>query len=184
MITTDNLDVDLDSLLNPEDSFYAEGYAQGHRDGLQQSAFESRVFGVEQGFQKAVIMGRMHARARLWSARSRPPQQHKETLGTAAGSNVLDDQKNKDDVKELPVLKANERLQRNIENLLVYTDPATLSPANTDDDVADFDYRLRKALDIVKVIERTIGERDGDEMQVGSSSANDIETLNLKNAEF
>jgi len=170
MASTDNLgldlDLDLDSLLNLEESFYDEGYAQGHADGLRQSAFESRIFGVEQGFQKAIVMGGLHARARIWSARIR--QKPAEGEADRAG---------------LPVLKANERLQRNIENLLVYTEPTTLSPANTDDDVADYDFRLRKALDIVKIIERTIGERSQDDTQA-NNTANDIENLKLKIAEF
>jgi len=169
MTNTDNLDLDLDSLLNFEESFYDEGYAQGHADGLRQSAFESRIFGVEQGFQKAIIMGGLHARARIWSARIKhnAPSTVEREAGRAG----------------LPVLKANERLQRNIENLLVYTEPTTLSPANTDDDVADYDFRLRKALDIVKVIERTIGERSQDDTQP-NNIANDIENPKLKIAEF
>jgi len=178
MTSTDtlDLDLDLDSLLNLEDSFYDEGYAQGHRDGLRQSAFESRVFGVEQGFQKAIVMGRLHARARFWSARIR--QQQKPALQTVEG-----EMDRAGDAEELPALKANERLQRNIENLLVYTESTTLPPANTDDDVADYDFRLRKALDIVKIIERTIGERDQDDIQT-NNTANDIENPKLKIAEF
>lgn len=170
MASTDNLDLDLDSLLNLEESFYDEGYAQGHADGLRQSAFESRVFGVEQGFQKAIVMGSLHARARIWSARIK--QNASEGELARAG-----------DVKGLPVVKANERLQRNIENLLKYTEPTTLSSANTDDDVADYDFRLRKALDIVKIIERTIGERSQDDTQT-SNIINDIENPRLNIAEF
>jgi len=179
MTAKDDLDLDLDSLLNLEDSFYEEGYAQGHRDGLRQSAFESRIFGVEQGFQKAIVMGRTHARARICSARLRQqqraePQTSNADIGADPRNSVT---------KALPALKVNERLQRNIENLLMYTEPSTLSPANTDDDVADYDFRLRKALDIVKIIERTIGERDMDETQT-SNIANDIEDPRLKIAEF
>jgi len=171
-----DLDLDLDSLLTLEDSFYEEGYAQGHRDGLRQSAFESRIFGVEQGFQKAIVMGRLHARARIWSTRIRLLQKNAQQTATTGIERT-------GDVQGLPALTANDRLQRNIENLLVYTEPMTLSPANTDDDVADYDFRLRKALDIVKIIERTIGERDRDDTQI-SNIANDIENPKLKIAEF
>ena len=155
-------DLDLDSLLNLEDDFYTSGHAQGLQDGLRQSRFESRVFGVEQGFQKGIVMGRLQARAKLWSARLGVPQE-KEIHTDAAGEDAL---------KTLPPLKAQERLQKtlekHLERLLAYVDPSTLSPANTDDDVAEFDDRLKKALAKVKVIERMIGENEESHLDANS----------------
>jgi hypothetical protein len=153
--TTPTDDLDLDSLLNLEDDFYSSGHAQGLQDGLRQSRFESRVFGVEQGFQKAIVMGRLQARAKLWSARLGVEKE--KGPGLERGSDEVR-------AKTLPLLKAQERLQKtlekHVERLLVYVDPITLSPANTDDDVAEFDDRLKKALAKVKVIERMIGESE------------------------
>jgi len=157
----DELDLDLDCLLNLEDDFYTSGHTQGLQDGLRQSRFESRVFGVEQGFLKGIVMGRLQARAKLWSARLRVPQE-KDTLGAA----------DLDESKTLPPLKAQERLQKtlekHVERLLVYVDPSTLSPANTDDEVAEFDDRLKKALAKVKVIERMIGESEDSHLDSSS----------------
>jgi len=187
---TDDLtdDLDFDTLLSLESTFYDTGYTQGHRDGLRQSQFESRVFGVEQGYLKGVAMGRLMARAGMWKAR----------LG-AARQRVQDDTKetkaaNDDDKEprsELPPLHANERLQKtlekHVEKLLVYMDQSTLSPANTDDDVAEFDDRLKKAQSKVKVIERLVGEDAGaiDGQSQESQMSNDIENPRInKIAEF
>jgi len=164
----DDLDLDLDSLLNLEDDFYTSGHAQGLQDGLRQSRFESRVFGVEQGFQKGIVMGRLQARAKLWSARLGVLQE-KETH-TGSGSVAKDDE-----AKKLPPLKAQERLQKtlekHVERLLAYVDPSTLSPTNTDDDVAEFDDRLKKALAKVKVIERMIGENEDNHLDTNREPA-------------
>jgi len=155
-------DLDLDSLLNLEDDFYTSGHAQGLQDGLRQSRFESRVFGVEQGFQKGIVIGRLQARAKLWSARLGVPQEKEIHTDAAA----------EDAQKTLPPLKAQERLQKtlekHVERLLAYVDPSTLSPANTDDDVAEFDDRLKKALAKVKVIERMIGENEDNHLDTNS----------------
>lgn len=207
-------DLDFDTLLSLESTFYETGYTQGHQDGLRQSQFESRVFGVEQGYLKGVAMGRMVARARLWKARlevvrqqeGRPlqnrPQRSSLYEGSgsdttsevaetiAKASNAADDDKEALDLS-LPPLQANERLQKtlekHVEKLLVYVDPSTLSPANTDDDVADYDDRLKKAQAKMKVIERLVGEdtgTDDSKAQAGSMS-NDIENPRIqKIAEF
>lgn len=181
----DDADIDLDSLLNLEDDFYTTGFEQGRRDGLRQSSFESRVFGVEQGFQKAIVMGRLQARARIWAARLKVQQtqtdRNTDEPSTEDGTN--------DSGSGMPPLQASERLQRtlekHVEKLLALVDPRTLSPANTDDDVADFDDRLKKALAKAKVIERLVGEEGiADASSTSASTNNDIENTRVKIAEF
>lgn len=134
-----------DSLLSLEDQYYDEGYREGHRDGLQQSELEARLFGIEKGFEKFVTMGKLQARAKIWAARL---PQKKDKGDDAKG------------VRSLPLLAANPRLEKHTSTLLDLVDPTTLSIANTDDDVGDFDERLRRAQAKIKIIERMIGEED------------------------
>lgn len=134
-----------DSLFSLEDEYYNEGYQEGHRDGLQQSELEARLFGIEKGFEKFVTMGKLQARAKIWAARLF----RADTADVKATS-----------ISCLSSLSANPRLEKHINNLLELVDPATLSVANTDDDVGDFDERLRRAQAKVKVLERMIGEED------------------------
>lgn len=181
-------DIDLDSLLNLEDDFYTSGLEQGRRDGLRQSSFESRVFGVEQGFQKAVLMGRLQARARIWAARLKS-QQTQGTKETEPSTR----QEGEDGISTgIPPLQANERLQKtlekHVEKLLQLVDPKTLSSANTDEDVGDFDDRLKKAEAKAKVIELLVREEGTAEPKHKYGTAaladNEIEDTRVKIAEF
>lgn len=60
--------------------------------------------------------------------------------------------------QNLPPLPKNPRLEKHITTLLSLVDPLTLPTENTEDAVADFDDRLKKAAAKVKIIERIIGE--------------------------
>jgi hypothetical protein len=208
-------DLDFDTLLSFESTFYDTGYAQGRRDGLRQSQFESRVFGVEQGYMKGVALGKLMARGGMWKARldiarrqgeeplqrqSRRDGDPKSSATARAGDTVAGSLEHArtagvegEEVLEidLPPLQANERLQKtlekHVEKMLIYVDPSTLSPANTDDDVAEFDDRLKKAQAKVKVIERLVGEDASapDVRNQGAQMSNDIENPRInKIAEF
>ena len=60
--------------------------------------------------------------------------------------------------KSLPLLSANPRLEKHIRTLYALVEPSSLSTTNTEDAVADFDDRLKRAEGKVKIIERLIGE--------------------------
>lgn len=63
----------------------------------------------------------------------------------------------------LPRLSANPRLERHIRTLYALVELSSLSTANTEEAVADFDDRLKRAEGKVKIIEKLIGEfGDGD----------------------
>lgn len=79
----------------------------------------------------------------------------------------------------LPSLPANPRLEKHIRTLYALVEPSSLSTANTEEAVADFDDRLKRAEGKVKIVERLIGEfgdgdasiRDGQEQGVGGGKA-------------
>jgi len=160
-----------DSLFSLEDKYYAEGYEEGRSDGLQQSELEARLFGIEKGFEKFVIMGKLQARAKIWAARL----PHQATL-KATSSNK--------DVVTLSRLSTNPRLEKHITTLQELVDLTTLSIANTDDDVGDFDERLRRAQAKVKIIERMIGEEDvksnGEARDQNATAVNSSATKNME----
>ncbi|KAB8621935.1 hypothetical protein FH972_026044 [Carpinus fangiana] len=93
-------------------------------------------------------MGELQATAKLWAARlpSKDLTAYKDS--SQASSAEL----------SLPALVSHTRLEKHIETLLALVDSATLSMDNSDDAVAEFDDRLKRAQAKAKVIERIIGE--------------------------
>ena len=70
-ITTRNLAMGrdiLDDVLNLEDTSYQEGYEEGKEDGVRAGLEEGTVFGLEQGYKKAIDMGKLHGRAMMLNA--------------------------------------------------------------------------------------------------------------------
>ncbi|ORY09136.1 hypothetical protein BCR34DRAFT_568851 [Clohesyomyces aquaticus] len=65
----------------------------------------------------------------------------------------------------LPCLPENPRLQKHISTLHALTEPLTFSTLNTEDAVADFDERVKRAGAKVKIIERMVGEVEGSEKE-------------------
>jgi len=135
----------LDDLLNLEEQYYEEGYQQGYADGLRQSKLEAKLFGIEKGFEKFLIMGKLQARAQIWHARLLAPTESNNSSGHNEG-------------RTLPPLQNSARIEKHLALLLALVDPATLSLANTDDAVANFDDRLKRAQAKEKIIEKVIGE--------------------------
>jgi hypothetical protein len=77
----------------------------------------------------------------------------------SSGATTATEKKNEEHKSTiLPPLPENARLARNIHLLHGLTDPLTFSTSNTEDDVADFDDRFKRASAKTKIIERTIGE--------------------------
>ncbi|KAF2266723.1 hypothetical protein CC78DRAFT_458650 [Lojkania enalia] len=143
-----------DSLLTIEDTLYTDAYAQGIADGARAGRIEGRVFGLEKGFEKFTAMGRLNGRACVWGARMPSFASMEEKIS-------VNKSKKEDGVKQksaLPPLQPNTRLQKHISMLHGLTDPLTFSTSNTEDAVADFDDRFRRAGAKAKIIERIIGE--------------------------
>jgi hypothetical protein len=142
-----------DTLLTLEDTLYQTAYTLGTSDGAHAGRIEGRIFGLEKGFEKFVELGDLHGRSVTWGAR----------LPSLASSQL----------PPLPNNTNNERLKNNITLLHSLTDPPTFSTENTEEAVADYDDRFKRAGAKVKVIERIVGESSlstGKSHDDGSSS--------------
>ncbi|KAF2018063.1 hypothetical protein BU24DRAFT_491107 [Aaosphaeria arxii CBS 175.79] len=167
-----------DSLLTLEDNLYTAAYSLGVSDGAHAGRIEGRIFGLEKGFEKFASMGELHGRACVWG--SRIPSLVKTPTTTASQVNDADDGQLATEGKEgkggdgeakgLPELKETERLRRNVSTLHGLTDPLTFSTLNTEDAVADFDDRFKRAGAKAKIIERSVSESDAQQQQQISGS--------------
>ncbi|CAI6338724.1 unnamed protein product [Periconia digitata] len=134
-----------DSLLTLEDTLYTSAYEQGTRDGARAGRIEGRIFGLEKGFEKFAALGALHGRAIVWSSPLTSPPSTTDALSSST-----------------PRIT---RLKNNTHTLLHLSDPSTFSTLNTDDAVADYDDRFKRATAKCKIIERAV--------QVIGSSASD-----------
>lgn len=144
-----------DSLLTLEDTLYTSAYTQGSTDGARAGRIEGRVFGLEKGFEKFAALGELHGRSVVWG--SRALTQLIQPAVQKADENTNEARQH--DV-ELPKLQASQRLINNITLLHSLTDPLTFSTENTEEAVADFDDRVKRAGAKAKVIERIVGESE------------------------
>ena len=112
---------------------------------------QGRIFGLEKGFEKFAELGHLHGRSVIWGSRL-PSLVPNNTKGA--------DEKTEPENKTLPLLSKNERLKNNTTLLHSLTDPETFDTANTEEAVADFDDRFKRAGAKAKVIERIVGETD------------------------
>lgn len=217
-----NQEADLfDSLLNLEETFYQEGYADGVADGERAGLVEGRIFGLEKGFEKYVRMGRLHGKAVVWAGRL-PPRPENETrpsdddrihstkipgtteiqegdgetsppLASSEEGQLPPAAIKASALKPLPFLSDNPRLEKHIRTLYALVEPSSLSTTNSEEAVADFDDRLKRAEGKVKIIEKLIGElgdgetmRDGEQggkisqKSSGDGSIEDISSLRVR----
>ncbi|KAH7357612.1 hypothetical protein BKA66DRAFT_445475 [Pyrenochaeta sp. MPI-SDFR-AT-0127] len=150
-MTPTNQEDPFDTLLTLEDSLYTTAHAQGVADGARAGRIEGRVFGLEKGFEKFAALGELHGRSVVWGGRL-PSLVQKAGVGKEESGSKAP--------TTLPMLPSNSRLQNNITLLHSLTDPLTFSTDNTEEAVADFDDRFKRAGAKVKVIERIVGEGD------------------------
>ena len=139
-----------DDLLGLEDRFYNEGYALGESEGAKAGRIEGRVFGLEKGFEKYMEAGRLHGRSIVWAGRI----PHAATSAAAASDSASPAKQ----TTTLPPLSSNPRLEKHVRVLYALSEPASLSTANTEEAVSDFDDRLKRAHAKTKIIERLVGE--------------------------
>jgi hypothetical protein len=134
----------LDDVFNLEDRFYREGYNQGLEDGVRAGRIEGRSFGMEKGFDKFLESGRLASKALVWA--NRLPTKTTENAAQSSSES-----------SKLPPLPANARLDKNVSLLYALVEPDTLSTANTDEAVQDFDDRIKRAQGKAKIVERMVG---------------------------
>jgi hypothetical protein len=159
-----------DALLTLEDTLYTTAYTLGVSDGAHAGRIEGRIFGLEKGFEKFADLGQLHGKSVIWA--SRLPNL---TPNSKLDSNFSSSRERKEDEESrqargecndgirrnaLPPLPPNPRLQNNTTLLHSLTDPETFDTANTEEAVADFDDRFKRAGAKAKVIERIVGETD------------------------
>jgi hypothetical protein len=150
-----------DSLLTLEDTLYTTAYTSGSLAGARAGRIEGRIFGLEQGFEKFAKLGELHGRSVVWGARALISKR----TGPSDSSGDIEVTKETEEEKvegktSLPDLPTNPRLVNNITLLHSLTDPMTFSTDNTEDAVADFDDRFKRAGAKAKVIERITGESE------------------------
>ncbi|OTA70335.1 DUF1715-domain-containing protein [Hypoxylon sp. EC38] len=164
-----------DEVLNIEEKAYQEGYAEGYKDGAEAGRIEGRSVGMKKGFEKFLEAGRLQGKAIVWANRIPDFQKKLEALGDShpessqqkasqqessqeASSSSQDEKKFEFEIKDLPPLKSNPRLEKNILMLYGMVEPGTLSTSNDDESVNDFDSRMKGAEARVKMIEKALGE--------------------------
>ncbi|MCJ1404747.1 hypothetical protein MMC11_007973 [Xylographa trunciseda] len=183
-----------DSVLNLESQFYDEGHALGIADGTRAGHIEGRVFGLEKGFEKFIEMGKLHGRSIVWANRL-----SRARTGTNPLIDTPQEQKTpqpgheptltEPTSKSLPPLAANVRLEKHVQTFLALVELESLSTQNKEDDVSEFDDRLKRAMSKAKVIEKLIGEdfqsgagsvSDGGRTGAGDGSIEDISILHAR----
>ena len=164
-----------DSLLGLEDQYYKDGYDLGVRDGSRAGLIEGRLFGLEKGFEKYAVMGKLHGQATIWAQRL-PALKTEEGSEGASQENrekqVFDDlgktnntgrQPSQGEEREgistaLLKLPPSARLEKHIRTLYALAEPSSLSTENNEESVSQFDDRLKRAQGKAKIIEKMIGE--------------------------
>ncbi|KAI1935563.1 hypothetical protein LOZ66_005103 [Ophidiomyces ophidiicola] len=162
--------MDLDSLLGLEEGFYAEGYELGVTDGQRAGYNEGSIFGIEKGFDKFQEMGRLYGKAIIWAKRL-PGEHgllHSSRTVNGASQDPGGSSKSAACNVHLPDLPSNPRLEKHLTSFLSLVDPLTLPMENTEDAVAEFDERLKKAAVKAKIIEKILGESNS-ELERGKS---------------
>ena len=165
-----------ESLLGLEDQFYKEGYSLGLKDGTQAGLLEGRLFGIEKSFEKYSTMGILYGRSLVWAARLVEPEIRKDNdviyqkfFAGNDGQSTHHEPNSKPippgQVEEIvsqrdssPHAPRNTRLEKQVRILYALTEPSSLSTQNTEDSVAEFDDRLRRAHGKVKMIEMKLEE--------------------------
>ncbi|KAM0285607.1 hypothetical protein ACHAQH_001313 [Verticillium albo-atrum] len=147
-----------DDVMNLEERFYNEGYAQGTQDGDRAGKIEGRSVGLANGYDKFLESGRLSAKSLVWANRLRAPSSSCAAAEGSAASGSTAIEPTADDGSEgplkgcsLPPLPStNSRLEKNIIAVHALVEPDTLSTENNDEAVNDFDDRVKKAQGKVK----------------------------------
>lgn len=144
-----------DSLLNLEEQYYDEGYAQGTTDGHQAGLIEGRIFGLERGFEKFLEIGKLQGRTAVWNSRIADPKYS----NTSSQSLQI----------------TNPRAQKTVQQLRLIL---TNVPYKNDDDAVDeVEETLKKARVKARMVERMIGEKSEEEERKKDGGEESIEDM-------
>ena len=151
-----------DSALGLEDEFYQEGYVLGVEDGKRVGLIEGRSVGLKAGFEKFVIMGRLHGRATTWAGRLSEQAEVSRVENRTEAKLAMENIQRTSMSQELPNavlrLRRSSRLESHIKTLFALTEPGSLSKHNNETDVAAFNDRQRRAEGKFRIIEKISGE--------------------------
>ena len=164
-----------DSLLGLENQYYRDGYDLGVRDGSRAGLIEGRLFGLERGFEKYAVMGKLHGQATIWAQRLRAfgaegesegasqEDREKQVTDDLGETNDTGQQPSQEEEKEgistaLLKFQPSARLEKHIRTFYALAEPSSLSTENNEEPVSQFDDRLKRAQGKVKIIEKMIGE--------------------------
>lgn len=147
-----------DDLLGLEEQYFADGHALGVQDGSKAGRIEGRIFGLEKGFEKYLVMGELAGQCSIWRARL-----HQNTRNTQNADNS--------EIARVKPIASSDRLTKHIETLSALVDAETLSHQNTEDDVAEFDERLKLAQGKARVIANIVNPASSNTFNVGGRRA-------------
>lgn len=147
-----------DAVLGLEEEFYNAGYQQGLVEGVKSGKIEGRTFGLEKGFEKYIESGRLYGKSIIWANQTQalhatqPPSAAKNASTSLL--TFIASSRNSSSPSSLPPLPANYRLAKHVKTLHALSESESLSVANTEEAVTDFDDRTNRAQGKAKVIER------------------------------
>ncbi|PQE03728.1 DUF1715 domain-containing protein [Rutstroemia sp. NJR-2017a BBW] len=175
-----------DEVLGLEEEFYNNGYQTGLDEGIAAGRIEGRTLGLEKGFEKYVEMGRLHGKSLIWVNRTpafrKAPTPDSTAFTSDTDPSYLPKESPDTPPRELPQFSGNERLAKHVKVFYALAEANSLATDNTDDAVSDFDDRLKRAQAKVKIIERMIGEVDGQRGGPKSSGDGAIEDVSVMKA--
>ena len=181
-----------DEVLELEGQFYQEGYQLGTKEGQEAGLIEGRLFGLEKGFEKYLQMGELNGRATVWAGQTVKTKQAEPPREGLV--KVKDDVVKRSDPAQLNTsdeaisLSKTTRLTNQVRSLYALTEPVSLSTANNEEAVADFDDRLKRAQGKVKIVEKLVGEsnitdsgmKSSHETSHGDGGIEDISSLHVR----
>jgi len=163
-----------DEVLGLEEQFYEDGFRQGYEDGVKAGRVEGRTFGLEKGFEKYVESGRLHGKSIIWANRMTGHQKLLDNADGEPGRTHVQDSAESSAVQpsqpfSLHAMPENQRLAKHLKVLHALAESESLSTENTEEAVSDFDDRLKRAQGKAKIIERIVGENQGDATAVAGT---------------
>ncbi|KAK2731038.1 hypothetical protein FQN57_003710 [Myotisia sp. PD_48] len=165
----------LNDVLDLEEEYYTEGYILGTRDGKMAGDKEGSIFAVVTAFEKAQLMGRLYGKGIVWAQYLQ--DQYKPPINLNSSRHHWDGDGCEHEIRrsattvelliiigqihglQLSLSPRNLRLEKHISAFLVLVNPLTLALHNTEEEVSQFDQRLKKAVIKAKIIERMLGEQ-------------------------
>lgn len=139
---TNDLDVDFDSLLNLEESFYQESYDEAFQTGHNHSFRDGKLLGIQTGFQRFILVAAL--------------KKASELLIGANEKNVNDDPKLEKHLSSLNnTLALINEFYKNEDGTL----SDTINITNTPKDVALYEKNIKTIRSKTKILFSQIGEK-------------------------